>query len=107
MTSANILPLVAIEDVFKIYREGDVETVALRGASMFVEKGDFVAIVGRSGSGKSTLLNIIGGLAEPTAGRAMVAGVDLARAFAPARPASCIGRATFSSAVRNGMRLSL
>ena len=74
------LPLIAIEDVFKIYREGDVETVALRGASMTVEKGEFVAIVGRSGSGKSTLLNIIGGLAEPTAGRAMVAGIDLARA---------------------------
>jgi putative ABC transport system ATP-binding protein len=87
MASISTLPLIAIEDVFKIYREGDVETVALRGASMTVEKGEFVAIVGRSGSGKSTLLNIIGGLAEPTAGRAMVAGVDLARADEDTRAA--------------------
>jgi putative ABC transport system ATP-binding protein len=87
MGAISTLPLVAIEDVFKIYREGDVETVALRGASMTVEKGEFVAIVGRSGSGKSTLLNIIGGLAEPTAGRAMVAGIDLARADEDTRAA--------------------
>ncbi|MHB8375496.1 MAG: ABC transporter ATP-binding protein [Dehalococcoidia bacterium] len=74
------MPFVIADDVFKVYREGDVETVALRGASMSVERGEFVAIVGRSGSGKSTLLNIIGGLAETTAGRVAVAGVDLARA---------------------------
>jgi len=74
------MPLVVLDDVFKIYKEGHVETVALRGASLTVERGEFVAIVGRSGSGKSTLLNIIGGLAEPTAGRVMVAGIDLARA---------------------------
>lgn len=80
MSSVTTLPLVLVDDVFKIYREGDVETVALRGASMTVERGEFVAIVGRSGSGKSTLLNIIGGLAEATAGRALVGGVDLARA---------------------------
>jgi ABC-type lipoprotein export system ATPase subunit len=66
--------------VLKVYKEGEVETVALRGASLTVERGEFVAIVGRSGSGKSTLLNIIGGLAEPTAGRVMVSGIDLARA---------------------------
>jgi putative ABC transport system ATP-binding protein len=71
---------VVLFDVLKVYKEGDVETVALRGATLTVERGEFVAIVGRSGSGKSTLLNIIGGLAEPTAGRVMVAGIDLARA---------------------------
>ena len=87
MVATATLPFVEIEDVFKIYREGDVETVALRGASMSVNKGEFVAIVGRSGSGKSTLLNIMGGLAEPTAGRAMVAGVDLARADEDTRAA--------------------
>lgn len=80
MSAVGTLPLVLVDDVFKIYREGDVETVALRGASMTVERGEFVAIVGRSGSGKSTLLNIIGGLAEPTAGRVVVGGVDVARA---------------------------
>jgi putative ABC transport system ATP-binding protein len=87
MVGVSAIPLVVIDDVFKIYREGDIETVALRGASMRVERGEFVAIVGRSGSGKSTLLNIIGGLAEPTAGRAMVAGVDLARADEDTRAA--------------------
>jgi putative ABC transport system ATP-binding protein len=80
MHAVSTLPLVLVDDVFKIYREGDVETVALRGASMTVDRGEFVAIVGRSGSGKSTLLNIIGGLAEATAGRALVGVVDLARA---------------------------
>ena len=80
MKTLSDMPLVLLDDVFKIYKEGDVETVALRGASLTVERGEFVAIVGRSGSGKSTLLNIIGGLAEPTAGRVMVAGIDLARA---------------------------
>ncbi len=80
LTSLDSLPLVVLFDVLKVYKEGDVETVALRGASLTVERGEFVAIVGRSGSGKSTLLNIIGGLAEPTAGRVMVAGIDLARA---------------------------
>ncbi|HYM16632.1 MAG TPA: ABC transporter ATP-binding protein [Dehalococcoidia bacterium] len=78
--AAASMPFVIADDVFKVYREGEVETVALRGASMTVERGEFVAIVGRSGSGKSTLLNIIGGLAETTAGRVAVAGVDLARA---------------------------
>lgn len=73
-------PLITVDDVFKIYREGEIETVALRGASMRVEAGEFVALVGRSGSGKSTLLNIVGGLAEPTAGRVAVAGVDVSRA---------------------------
>ena len=78
--AASLMPFVIVDDVFKVYREGDVETVALRGASMTVERGEVVAIVGRSGSGKSTLLNIIGGLADTTAGRVTVAGFDLARA---------------------------
>jgi len=85
MTASTTLPLVLVSDVFKIYREGEVETVALRGASLSVERGEFVAIVGRSGSGKSTLLNIIGGLAEPTAGRVIVGGLDLAHADEDAR----------------------
>ena len=68
-----------IQDVFKIYKEGDVETVALRGASLTVRKGEFVAIGGRSGSGKSTLLSLIGGLAVPSAGRIIVEDTDLSR----------------------------
>lgn len=70
---------VAIRDVFKIYKEGDVETVALRGINLSVAQGEFVAITGRSGSGKSTLLSLLGGLAVPSAGRLIIQGSDLAR----------------------------
>ncbi len=68
-----------LQDLYKIYKEGDIETVALRGASLKVQPGEFVAITGRSGAGKSTLLNIIGGLSLPSAGRVVVNGFDLAK----------------------------
>ncbi len=68
-----------LKDLYKIYKEGDIETVALRGASMTVQPGEFVAITGRSGAGKSTLLNIIGGLSLPSAGRVMINGSDIAK----------------------------
>lgn len=71
---------IRLEDVIRIYREVDVETVALRGVDLTVAAGEFVAIMGRSGSGKSTLLNLIAGSDRPTAGRVIVAGTDLARA---------------------------
>jgi putative ABC transport system ATP-binding protein len=67
-----------VRDVFRIFRSGPVETVALRGASMQVEAGEFVAVVGPSGSGKSTLLHIAAGLEEPSAGSVEVAGEPLA-----------------------------
>ncbi|MBA3869968.1 MAG: ABC transporter ATP-binding protein [Anaerolineae bacterium] len=73
------IPTLTIQDVFKIYKEGDVETVALRGATLTVERGAFVAIQGRSGSGKSTLMNLIGGLAVPSAGRIIINDTDLLR----------------------------
>jgi ABC-type lipoprotein export system ATPase subunit len=68
-----------VQDLYKIYKEGDVETVALRGASLAVQAGEFVAITGRSGAGKTTLLTIIGGLALPSAGRVIIGGTDIAR----------------------------
>ena len=68
-----------ISDLYKIYKEGDIETVALRGASLKVQSGEFVAITGRSGSGKSTLLSIVGGLSLPSAGRVAINGSDIAR----------------------------
>lgn len=76
---------VELRDVIRIYREADVETVALRGVDLRVEPGEFVALRGRSGSGKSTLLHLVAGADRPTAGRVVVDGVDLARADERAR----------------------
>lgn len=66
-------------DVFKIYRSGPVETVALRGLDLRVELGELVAILGPSGCGKSTLLALAAGLDEPSAGDLRVWGRSLGR----------------------------
>ena len=71
--------LVICDNLIKIYKIDDLEVVALQGLDLEVARGEMIAIVGASGSGKSTLLNILGGLDMPTAGRAIVAGHDLAR----------------------------
>jgi putative ABC transport system ATP-binding protein len=68
-----------LHNLYKIYKEGAIETVALRGASLSVQPGEFVAITGRSGAGKSTLLNIMGGLSIPSAGRVLINGSDIAK----------------------------
>lgn len=73
-------PIVRLQDVIKVYREVDVETIALRGVDLEVSAGEFVAVMGRSGSGKSTLLHILSGADRPTAGKVTVAGVALDRA---------------------------
>lgn len=70
--------LLATTPVFKIYKENDVETVALQGAVLQVMPQEFVAIQGRSGAGKTTLLNLIGGLDIPSAGRVILKGKDIA-----------------------------
>jgi len=62
------IPVVLVQDVFKIYASRGAETVALRGASLHINQGEFVALLGRSGSGKSTLLQLIAGLDTPSAG---------------------------------------
>ncbi|MCX5970780.1 MAG: ABC transporter ATP-binding protein [Coprothermobacterota bacterium] len=70
---------IQLSELYKIYKDGDRETVALRGASLTVQPGEFVAITGRSGAGKSTLLSLMGGLALPSAGRVVIGGTDIAK----------------------------
>lgn len=70
--------IIRCEDLWKIYRLGDVEVQALRGLDLSIAQGEFVAIMGSSGSGKSTLMNILGCLDQPTRGRYWLNGIDVA-----------------------------
>jgi ABC-type lipoprotein export system ATPase subunit len=72
--------IIVLSDVIRVYREADIETIALRGIDLEIAPGEFTAIMGRSGSGKSTLLQLLAGSDRPTAGRVFVDGIDLSRA---------------------------
>src|SRR4051812_653506 len=70
-------PIIAIRDLHKVYRVGQVDVPALRGVELDVFPGAFLSIIGPSGSGKSTLFHIIGGLTPPTSGEVRVGDQDL------------------------------
>jgi len=69
--------MIEVKDITKIYKNGDTETVVLKGISFKIKDGEFVAIMGPSGSGKSTLMHILGALDSPTGGTYLLDGKDV------------------------------
>ncbi len=74
MTPPSTIPAVRVTNVTRAYTVNNEQVLALRGISLTVEEGAFVALMGRSGSGKTTLLNMIGGLDQPTSGEVALYG---------------------------------
>ena len=70
-------PVIDVRDVHKTYQLGDISVHALRGVSLRIERGEYVAIMGQSGSGKSTLMNILGCLDAPSQGAYLLRGLDV------------------------------
>jgi len=71
--------------LYQIYRETEIETVALRGAELILEPASWTTLMGPSGSGKSTLIHVLAGLLEPSGGSVMINGRDLTRLSPPDR----------------------
>lgn len=71
--------IVGVENAFKEYSRGSERVEVLKGVSLSIYRGEFVALIGPSGSGKTTLLNLIAGLDSPTRGRVIIAGRDISR----------------------------
>jgi putative ABC transport system ATP-binding protein len=71
--------VIAVEDAHKYYDLGETRVHALRGVSVEVRRGEFVAIMGASGSGKSTFMNMLGCLDRPSSGRYLLEGTDVSQ----------------------------
>ena len=71
------MPLLEVQNLTKIYGQGQTAVTALDNVSLTVDKGEFVAVIGPSGSGKSTLLHMIGGVDRPTSGKVFIDGTDI------------------------------
>ncbi len=76
-TAPGVLPVISLEDVDKTFGEGELAVHALSGATLQIERGQFVVVLGPSGSGKTTLMNLIGGIEPATAGRIVVDQQDV------------------------------
>ena len=76
--SASTQPVIVTENIVRTYDLGEVQVRALRGITVTIDRGDFVAIMGTSGSGKSTFMNTLGCLDQPTSGRYLLDGIDVA-----------------------------
>jgi len=74
-----LAPIILAENLTKVYAAGRLQVTAVRGVSLAIQPGEFVAIVGPSGSGKSTLFYLLGGLTQATSGRVVIDGVDFAQ----------------------------
>ena len=72
-------PVIQLDDFRKTYQSGDIEVHAVRGVTLTIQPGEFLAVMGASGSGKSTLMNTIGCLDRPTGGRFLLDGVDVSQ----------------------------
>ena len=78
-------PAIEARGLYQIYRETEIETVALRGAELILEPASWTTLMGPSGSGKSTLIHVLAGLLEPSGGSVMINGRDLTRLSPPDR----------------------
>src|SRR6267378_7499973 len=78
-TSSAASAVIRVEDAHKYYELGETRVHALRGVSLEIQRGEFVAIMGASGSGKSTFMNMLGCLDRPSSGRYLLEGIDVSK----------------------------